>query len=295
MEISGVNSAAMSNQLIIKHAGSLGVAFGEINNEFKRLHPEVNVLSGGGGSASLVRDVINGKKCGVLASADYKLITELLFPNHASWYIIFAASRIVLRYTDQAKYHNEINEKNWIEILQRPGVTIWHSDPNEDPGGYRTLMVLQLAERYFHIPGLYSKLMTPEHDRIISRSNFQESASGYSFGYGLRIGSGNSKIISIPDEINLSRQDFTEYYSNAVVNIPGKNPGESISLRGEPILFGITVPEICSHKEIALEWVRLLLSASGSALLDKAGLVPLIPAIASNIKMIPQSLKSRVQ
>ncbi|GAI80720.1 unnamed protein product, partial [marine sediment metagenome] len=32
------------------------------------------------------------------------------------------------------------------------------SDPNQDPCGYRTLMVWQLAEDYYNAPGLYDKL-----------------------------------------------------------------------------------------------------------------------------------------
>lgn len=291
----GITSGSKPDQFIIKHAGSLGAAFGDINNEFKRQHPDIDIMSTGGGSASLVRDVINGIPCSILASADYGLIPELMFPKHATWFIIFASSRIVLRYSDQSICHDEINEKNWIEILQKKDVTFWHSDPNDDPGGYRALMVLQLAEKYYQTPGLYRLLMTPEHDRTLSRSNFQESARGYSFGYDLRLGSGNSKVLQLPDEINLSRRDLTEYYRQAEVFLSGKGPGESFSLRGTPILFGITVPEICSDKTIAFEWLNLLLNDFGRMAMEKAGLTPIYPAIANDINKIPQLLRIRVQ
>jgi molybdate/tungstate transport system substrate-binding protein len=156
-------------------------------------------------------------------------------------------------------------------------------------------MVLQLAEIYYRVPGLYRRLMTPEHDRIVSRSNFQESTRGYSFGYDLRLGPGNSKVIQLPDEINLSRRDLAEYYRQAEVYLSGKGPGGSFSLRGAPILFGITVPENCPDKAIAYEWVSLLLSDFGRVSLEKAGLVPLTPGIAGNIDKIPQPLKIRVK
>jgi molybdate/tungstate transport system substrate-binding protein len=284
-----------NNQLIIKHAGSLGGAFGEINNEFKRLNPGVDIVSGGGGSAALVRDTVRGVPCGILASADYNLIPIMMVPEHADWYLIFASSRMVLRYTEQSKYSQEINAHNWFDIIQRDAVTIWHSDPNEDPGGYRTLMVLQLAESYYKVPGLYKKLMTPEHDRIISRSNFQESASGYSFGYGLRGGPGNSKTMELPDEINLSRQEMVDLYKKAEVRLSGTHPEKLLVLHGEPVLFGLTIPNICLHKDLAFTWVELLLSETGSILLQKSGLVPIKPVFAGDVKRIPQSLRSRVQ
>jgi molybdate/tungstate transport system substrate-binding protein len=114
MEKTGVGSASISKQLIIKHAGSLGAAFGEINSEFQRQHSDIDIVSAGGGSASLVRDVLNGVTCSILASADYVLIPDMMIPKHATWYIIFGSSRMVLRYTDRSAYYDEVNEQNWF-------------------------------------------------------------------------------------------------------------------------------------------------------------------------------------
>ncbi len=284
-----------NNQLIIKHAGSLGGAFNEINNEFKRLNPGIEITSGGGGSAAIVRDTVHGVPCGILASADYNLINMMMFPEHADWYLIFAASRMVLRYTERSLYSQEINTYNWIDIIQRQGVTIWHSDPNEDPGGYRALMVLQLAEAYYKIPGLYKKLMTPEHDRIVSRTNFQESATGYSFGYGIRGGSGNAKIIELPDEINLSRREMAGLYRKAEIRLSGTQPEKPVILHGEPVLFGLTIPNNCTNKDFAFTWLEVLLGETGKSLLEKSGLVPVKPVFVGDVTKIPQSLRSRVQ
>ncbi|GAI28734.1 unnamed protein product, partial [marine sediment metagenome] len=61
-------------------------------------------------------------------------------------------------YTNKSRFGNEINRDNWYEILQRDGVRYGRSDPNQDPCGYRTLMVWQLAEDYYNAPELYDKL-----------------------------------------------------------------------------------------------------------------------------------------
>lgn len=70
-------------------------------------------------------------------------------PEHADWNILFARNQLVLCYTDQSKFAAEVNADNWHEILARPGVVWGHSDPNLDPCGYRSLMVIQLARREF--------------------------------------------------------------------------------------------------------------------------------------------------
>jgi molybdate/tungstate transport system substrate-binding protein len=284
-----------TKRLTIKHAGSLHGVFSEINDQFKLIYPDINVISNAGGSAGLARDIVKGADCDIFVSADYNLIPHLLYPNHAGWYIIFASSQMVLRYTNKSRYQDEINQDNWIEILQREGVTFWHSDANEDPGGYRTLMVLQLAEKYYNISNLFNRLMTPEHEHIATRTTLQESAKGYSFGYGLRSSHGMSKVLSLPDEINLSRKEFTGFYNQAEIHLPGNNPGEMLTLRGEPVQFGMTIPNTCLNREFALEWIRLLLGDTGKSMLEKAGLVPIRPAIAGDKHNIPNIIKSHVK
>jgi molybdate/tungstate transport system substrate-binding protein len=146
-------------KLPIFHAGSLTATFAKVNAEFKKLHPDVEIVSEPAGSADTVRRVTEQKReCGILASADYKLIPEMMFPDFADWYIIFASDQIVLCYSDKSKYHDAVSRNNWYEILQREGVTYALHDPDQDPGGYRTLIVWQLAEKYYGIPGLYPKL-----------------------------------------------------------------------------------------------------------------------------------------
>ena len=46
-----------------------------------------------------------------------------------------------------------------MRSLQRKGVVWGHSDPNLDPCGYRSLMVMQLAAKYYDKPDLYEKLL----------------------------------------------------------------------------------------------------------------------------------------
>jgi ABC-type molybdate transport system substrate-binding protein len=83
----------------------------------------------------------------------------MLIPAYADWNIRFAANQMALCYTDKSRHASEISAENWYEVLQKKDVVWGHSDPNLDPCGYRSLMVLQLAEKHYGIPGLNDKLL----------------------------------------------------------------------------------------------------------------------------------------
>ena len=94
-----------------------------------------------------------------MASADFKVIDKLLVPKHADWNIRFATNQLVLCYTDKSRFAKDVNADNWYEILQKKEVVWGHSDPNLDPCGYRALMVLLLAEKYYKKPGIYDRMI----------------------------------------------------------------------------------------------------------------------------------------
>ena len=152
-------SVELSGTLPIFNAGSLTAPWDAVTKAYNKVYPKVEVLAEAAGSATTIRKVTElHKECGVIGSADYKIVPQLMFPDYADWYIIFASNQLVLCYTDKSKGSSEINANNWYDILQRTGVTYGRSDPDQDPCGYRALMVWQLAEKFYNVPGLYNKL-----------------------------------------------------------------------------------------------------------------------------------------
>ncbi len=63
--------------------------------------------------------------------------------------MLFASNAIVLMYGPKSKYGDEVSPENWTEVMLRPDVRWGHSEPDADPCGYRSLMVLQLAEKFY--------------------------------------------------------------------------------------------------------------------------------------------------
>ena len=93
----------------------------------------------------------------IIALADQALFAELLVPDLVQNYFVFAADQIIISYDRSAKGSNEITQENWIDVLLKPQVSFARSDHHLDPCGYRTLMVWQLAEKYYEKPCLFSR------------------------------------------------------------------------------------------------------------------------------------------
>ena len=97
--------ATLSGKLQIFHAGSLTIPFAQISEEFNKLYPDVKILTEGAGSQTTIRKVTElHKECGVIGSADYTIITQLMFPEYADWYIIFATNQMCIAYTDKSQF-----------------------------------------------------------------------------------------------------------------------------------------------------------------------------------------------
>jgi len=286
--------------LTIYHAGSLTIPFDDVTKEFNKLYPDIKVETEAAGSATAIRKVTElGKKADIIASADYTLIPQLMFPEYAEWYITFACNRMVIAYTDNSLFGDEINKDNWYEILQRDGVNYGRSDPNQDPCGYRTLIVWQLAEDYYNVPGLYDKLYGAEGDMLRPKSVelialLESGDLDYAFEYLSVARQHKLNFVVLPAEIDLSSEEFMNYYSKAQVEIAGKKPGETITKTGKPIVYGITIPKDAPHPELAVAWVNFLLSSDGMAIMEANGQPPIIPAVTNNKSKLPDELRKYV-
>ena len=236
----------------------------------------------------------------MIGSADYLLIPELMFPDYADWYIIFASNQMCLAYTDQSQFADEINSDNWYEILQREGVTYGRSDPDQDPCGYRTLMVWQLAEMHYNATGLYDNLYEADGDLMRPKSVdlialLESGDLDYAFEYSSVAQQQNLNYVELPPEINLSDVAFEDFYAQAEVEIAGTEPGETLIMIGKPIVYGVTIPSNFERMELAIAWVDFLLSSEGMAIMEANFQTPIIPAITNDASLLPESLKKYVE
>ncbi|WP_062399369.1 tungstate ABC transporter substrate-binding protein WtpA [Methanogenium cariaci] len=163
--------------LTVYQAGSLTSPMEAMEKAFEAEHQNVDVQLHPAGSTKLAKEITElDAVADVYASADYSLIPNMMIPDYASWYVTFAKNRMVLCYTNKSNFADEVTADNWYEILARDGVTWGFSDPNLDPPcGYRSLMVIMLAEFNYNdamifdnLVGEYSQIYPTVADGVVT-------------------------------------------------------------------------------------------------------------------------------
>ena len=251
------------------------------------------------GSLETARKVTElGRVPDVIALADYKIFPQLLVPEHTSWYAQFARNRMVLAHTARSRHADLISPSNWWQIVLRPGVETGHSDPDLDPAGYRALLVMQLAERYYHQPGLSDRMRRAIPPRNIRPKEIDlvallETAElDYAFEYESVARGASLDFIALPDSISLGNRADSAFYETATVRVVGRRPGDSLTLRGEPIVYALSIPRRAAHPRLAERFVMFLMSEDGRRILRANHLDALDSAVISG-EEAPAGLSER--
>jgi len=227
----------------------------------------------------------------VVLLADPEVFPQLLMPKYARWYALFARNRIVLAYTDRSRGAREINASNWRRVITRRGIEVGRSDPNTDPSGYRTLLTMQLAESYYHEPGLYARLLAAaprknvrprEADQV---ALLQTNELDYIWTYQNLAENDGLKFVKLPDEIDLGNPADSATYARVATRVLGKRQGETVTMRGAPILFAFSIPTNAENPSLAQRFVAYLMSADGRRILRSQHLDVLdrVAALGTNV------------
>ncbi len=293
------SSMMAKDSVIVFHAGSLSVPFAEIEKAFEAKYPQYDVLREASGSRAAARKISEiGKKADVMASADYKVIDNLLVPKDAKFNAQFATNEMAIAFTPHSKYANEINSENWPEVFLRDGVKVGHSNPNMDPCGYRSILVTKLAEKHYKMDGFYDKLFgygesykvgEENKNKVIVRPKetdllglIEAKAYDYLYIYKSVAEQHGLKYITLPKEVSLKDNENADFYKTASFNIDGKKPGEFITKKGGAMVYGITVAQngkSPQNKDGAIKFVNFVLSSEGQAIMKKNGQGVISPAI----------------
>lgn len=285
-------------ELVIFHAGSLVVPFKEICEEFNRDHPEVRIVREAAGSRMCGRKITDlHRLCDVMASADYTVIDTLLVPEYADWNIKFAANEMVIAYRKDSYGAGRLNKDNWYEILMDKKATFGRSDPNSDPCGYRTVLTVKLAEKFYHQKGLAEKVLAKDQRYIRPKevdllALLEVGELDYFFIYRSVAVQHALEILELPEHINLKNGELADYYQTASVNLTGKTRGTFITRTAGPIIYGVTILKNAPNPELAETFVRFLLEKNkGQAILESNGQSSVVPSPTDTFANLPESLK----
>ena len=153
---------------MLSYAGSLNAVINEdIGPGFTSAtgFPVTNIS---GPSVGLANQIRSGQiHPDVFMSADAEVNQVLMGRENGSvapWYLTMCRQRMVIAYSPLSRFKEDFEAaaagtKPWYEVLQTPGLVLKRSDPRNDPGGYRVVFLLQLAERYYKLPGLKDRVL----------------------------------------------------------------------------------------------------------------------------------------
>ncbi len=320
-------------KLVVFAAGSLIKPFGDLEKAFEKEHPNVDVQMEYHGSIQVIRHVTDlNEKIDVVATADQVLIPYLMYDKtdketglpFANWYARFATNKMALAYTANSLYSDEINEANWLEILSRPDVKIGLADPRFDASGYRSLMILKLAETsssknglfnsvfdgQFKYPlkvdegGGYSIIRVPEvlepvdDSRIVIRggsiqllSLLESGDVDFAFEYESVIRQHNLKMVQLPQEINLGNPDFNQQYGKVTVKLDFQRfASVKPEFTGEQISYGIVIPTNSPNPKSAADFIAFLYNSEGRMIMEQNFHPIIYPPVIDHPENAPQSL-----
>ena len=317
-EVAQENETLPEEEITLKvlHAGSLTSPLEKVKAEFERDYPHVTVQLEPAGSIQCVKKITEvGLEADVLASADYSLIPSMMVPDYAEWYLTFAKNEMVLTYADGSMYADEITGDNWYEILQRDDVTWGFSNPNLDPCGYRTPMVIQLAELYYGDDQIFEALVSsqtaitvteengvfkisspedlaPNSEHVVIRdksvdlvSMVQSGGLDYAWEYLSVAKQNNLSYVSISEAMNLSSIEYEDTYKKAQITT-----SDGKTQTGAPIVYGITVPLNAPHPEYGAKFVEYVINGNGQDVFENDGQPPIVPAAAYGMEYVPDNL-----
>ena len=292
---------SMEEEVIVFHAGSLAVPLNLLADEYEEANPGTNILLEAAGSLVCARKITElGKPCDIMASADYQIIDAMLIPDFAGWNLGFATNEIVIAYTDRSEAAELINNDNWTEILRREDIIYGRSDPNADPCGYRTLLTLKLAEKYYNRPGLQESFSNKDRTFIRPKETdlialLETGAVDYIFQYKSVAVQHSLKYLELPDEINLGNTSFGSEYKSVSVPITGSKPGETLIMNGDYIMYGITLLDDAPNKEAAIGFLAFIISPRGREVFSRSGQNVISPPVISGIGAIPEIVRNSIQ
>lgn len=222
--------------------------------------------------------------------------------NYISWYLNFARTEMVIGYSQNSRFAADFQaaasgSKPWYQVLREPGLRLGRTDPLLDPKGQATIYLMELAEHYYHQPGLRQAILgTDENasqifpeEELVARLGAGQLDAG--FFYINEAQTAHITYVTLPDQVNLGNPSLTLAYANATWT----NPQTRQVSKGAPIVYTITIPSTVQNMAGALAFVSFLLSKQGQDLLASNGLLATPIVAAGDASTIPQSLQKYLQ
>jgi len=260
----------------------------------------------GNASGTLESDIASGEiSPNVFESVGGDNITPLE-PKFTSWYIPYAGTSMVIAYNPKSKYASEFNayadgskplSSLFSTLLQTPGLKLGRTDPNTDPQGRDFIYMLELAQKYYHLPSdTVSKILGTTDSGTSSSSQIYAESSLDSTLQSGQLDASSAFItqakelgldyIPLPVQINLGSAALASTYKTATVTI------KSGTKSGSPQDIDITA--IGTPTPAAEAFIAYTLSPAGLAQYKAGGFTLLTPTVVGDKSAVPASVASEL-
>lgn len=195
-----------------------------------------------------------------------------------------ASTAMVIAYSPKSRFAPELNaaaagKKLWYQVLENKGLRFGRTDPRTDPQGRNILFTFDLAQKFYHQPGLSARILGKPinpaqiftEPSLLARLDAGELDA--TSGYESAVKSLKLPFIALPKQINLSDPTMIKpWYSKAAITLDVK--GKTQTLHTEPLVFYACIPHDAPNKASAQKFLALLQSAAGQKLFAHYGYNP---------------------
>jgi len=304
---SASSSASVSGTANVAYASSL-----EFLNE-NVVKPAFTAATGlgysgtGNASGTLESDIAAGEiSPNVFESVGGDNITPLE-PKFTQWYIPYAGTSMVIAYNPKSKYASEFKayadgskplSTLFSSLLQTPGLKLGRTDPNTDPQGRDFIYMLELAQKYYHLPSdTVAKILgtgdfgTSNSSEIYAESSLdstlesgQLDASSAFVTQAIEL---HLDYIPLPTAINLGSAALATTYGTATVKLTS-----GTTKSGSPQVIDITA--IGTPTPAAIAFIKYTLSPAGLAQYKAGGFKLITPTVVGDKSAVPADILSEL-
>ena len=235
-------------------AGVAGRLVKNAAERFEKKYPGSSCEVSVGGSNAGIDRLRSGEIFDVMILADSENIDEMLMPEYTDGYFIWGGNEMVVMGKD-------ITSENWKEKLLNPDAKIMHMNPYNDPGGYRAVMAMKLADQVE--PGLSDKLFNHPNYNGLDKAQYEggfrppmtEEEGVYRIVYKTIPASRGEQFAELPPQMNLGSPKHEDLYRTAQFTI---GSGETVS--GNVIMHAVMIPKNAVNTDDAKEFVKMFLT-----------------------------------
>jgi molybdate/tungstate transport system substrate-binding protein len=261
----------------------------------------------GNASGTLESDIAAGEiSPNVFESVGGDNITPLE-PKFTTWYIQYAGTHMVIAYNPKSKYASEFKayadgskplSTLFSSLLQTPGLKLGRTDPNTDPQGRDFIYMLELAQKYYHLPSsTVAKILgTSDYGTSNSSQIYAESSLDSTLESGQLDASSafvtqaielHLDYIPLPPQISLADASLASTYKTATVKLDN-----GMTKSGSPQVIDITT--IGTPTPAAEAFIAYTLSQEGLAQYKAGGFSLITPTVVGDKSAVPAAILSEL-